>query len=313
MIKTLVGPLACAVALCLVASSVAVAQSTVYSTGFEAAGGFIPGNLNGQDSWAVTGGASNVTVGLGAQSSAQFVQLGAASVISRSASNAANRAIVRSYYQGNGSATLVAPTGPSPIAAAIAFRTVDASNIAVAGWDGSTNAWVEPAGPVTFSNAAWHEIVVTMDYTAHTFNVRVDGQNHLQNVPFDDVTVNQLHGISASSTTSSRVDGIGLFASAANGDYDGDGWTDKFESSGGNSNPLVGTSSTDYVTGDEPSFGDFNADNFHDAADYQALAAQLTNGTASVATGDMNGNGTVDVRDVTVYGNRVAGIITLMR
>lgn len=295
-------------------TSAAVAQSTVYATGFEAGDGIATGNLNGQNSWVVeAGGTATVTAGSGAQSSARFVQLGANSTITRAAASGSSQVLIRGYYQGGGSATLTAPVGGNPIAALIGFRQVDANNIAIAAWNGTTSQWTEPAGPVTFSNTGWHEIVIALDYTTKTFNVRVNGANHLQNLGFRDNSVSQLNGIGAGSETAARVDSIGLFASGANGDYDQDGWTDKFETAAGNSNPFAGTATTDFTAGNEPSLGNLNADGFHDAADYALLATAVANGTASVATGDMNGDGAVTVSDITHYGNRVAGTVSVMR
>lgn len=295
----------------VVAASPVLAQSTVYQTGFEAGDGFTANPLAGQDGWTVGSGTADVVGGSGANASSQFVQLGANSVASRAAANGANRAVVRGYYQGSGTATLLNPTGPN--AAALAFRTLDASNVTLAAWNGTTNTWVEPAGPPALSNTAWHEVVVALNYTAKTFNVRVNGANYLENIPFDDNTVVSLNGISASSGTNAKIDSLGLFESGANGDYDGDGWTDQFETSGGNSNPLAGNPGVAYTPGEEPTYGDFDADNDHDGADAAILAGQIANGTASPATGDFQVNGAVDVRDVTFFSNRAAGIFPLYR
>lgn len=291
-------------------TSIAAAQSTVYSTGFEVGDGITVGNLNGQASWVVdSGGTANVAAGAGAGASAQFVQMGANSTISRATASTDDQVIVRASYQGAGSPTLTTPTA-GPTAALIGFRTVSGSAIAIAAWDGTTNQWVEPASPVTFSNTDWHEVVVALDYSTKTYNVRVNGANHLQGVCFRDMSVSQLNGIGAGSQTAAKVDSVGLFASGPNGDYDADGWTDKFETAGGNSSPLAGTSTVDYVAGNEPSLGDLNADFNHDAADYALLATNLVNGGA---TADMNGDGSVNAADVTHYGNRVAGVIAVMR
>lgn len=300
-----------ATTLVLAAAGAARAQSTVYATGFEVGDGFTAGALAGQGGWAVGSGSANVTAGSGAGGSAQFVQMGTNSVANRPATSAASRVLVRTYYQGTGTATLLPPTGPN--AAALAFRTLDASNVTLAAWDGTANAWVEPAGPPALSNSAWHEIVVSLNYTAKTFNVRVNGANYLQNIPFDDNTVSDLEGISTSSTSNAKFDSIALYDSGANGDYDGDGWTDQFETAAGNSNPLAGNPGVAYTTGEEPSYGDYNADNNHDLTDAQLLAAQIANGTASPSTGDFQVNGVVDVRDVTYFANKVGGVNALYR
>ena len=293
-------------------TSAAAAQSTVYATGFEAGDGISTGNLNGQASWVVeAGGTATVTAGSGAGASARFVQLGANSTITRAASHADDQVLIRGYYQGGGSATLTAPVGGNPIAALIGFRQINGSTIAIAAWNGTTSQWVEPAGPVAFSNTAWHEIVIALDYSDKTFSVRVNGANHLQGLGFRDISVSQLNGFGAGSETAAKVDSIGLYASGASGDYDADGWTDRFETAGGASNPLAGTATTDYVTGNEPSLGDLNNDNVHD--DYAALAQALADGTASVSTGDVNGDNVVDVTDVSHYGNRVSGTVSVMR
>lgn len=293
-------------------TSVAAAQSTLYQTGFEPGDGIAAGPLNGQAGWAVAG-SGVVTAGGGAQGSATFVQLGANSTITRATTTPDDQVLVRGHYQGAGSTTLVIPATASPIAALVGFRTIDAGHIAIAAYNGATSQWVEPAGPVAFSNTAWHEIVIAMDYATKTFNVTVNGAPHLANVGFRDVGVSQLNGITAGSQTAARVDSVGLFASGPAGDFDTDGWSDAFETTGGASNPFAGTATVDYVTGDEPALGDLNGDNNHDAADYALLATAVVNGTASVATGDMNGDGVVDVADVSRFGNRVAGNIAIMR
>ncbi len=287
------------------------AQSVISNNSFDGPD-FDAGNLNGQQGWVVDSGTANVVTGpLTAPQGSNYVQLAAntAASLAAPAPGGTDYVIVEGFYYGSGSQTLTAPSGGNPIAVLLGFRSVDASNIAVAAFDGVAGDFVEPAGPVTFSNSAWHQMTVAIDYSGKTFSLAVDGQPHLQNVSFRDNSVASLNGIGVGSESGANVDSIVLYASSAVGDYDLDGFTDNFEVGYGTS-PVVGTPPPEYVDGETPSFGDLNNDNRHDADDVQLLAQQIVDGTADL---DITGSGGTNVEDVTAYALFTAGISPVLK
>jgi hypothetical protein len=282
-----------------VLASTANAQSVISSNSFDG-GDFSVGNLNGQSGWVVDSGTASVVTGpLTAAEGDGYVQLDAntAASLAAAAPGGTNYVIVEGYYYGAGSETLTAPTGGNPIAVLLGFRTIDGSNIAVAAYDGVAGDFVEPAGPVAFSNSAWHQMTVAIDYGSRTFSLAVDGQPHLQNVAFRDDSVSSLSGIGIGSESGANVDAITLYASSPVGDYDQDGFSDNFEVGFGTS-PTVGTPPPSYDPAVTPNYGDLNSDNRHDLDDVQLLAQQIVDGSADL---DINDSGATNVEDVTAY------------
>lgn len=287
-----------------VLAGTANAQSIISSNSFDGPD-YSAGNLNAQQGWVVDSGTAQVVTGpLTPAQGSGYVQLGANTAASLAApSPGTNYVIVEGYYYGSGSQTLTAPTGGNPIAVLLGFRSVDASNIAVAAYDGVAGDFVEPAGPVTFSNSAWHQMTVAIDYGNRSFSLAVNGQPHLQNIPFRDDTVSSLNGIGIGSESGANVDAITLYASSPEGDYDGDGFSDNFEVGWGTP-PTVGTPPPTYDPAETPSYGDLNNDGSHDIADVQLLAQQIVDGTASL---DITDSGATNVEDVTAFALFVSG------
>ncbi len=288
-----------------VLAGTANAQSVVSSNNFEGPD-FSAGNLDAQQGWVVDSGTAEVVSGpLTAAEGGSYVQLGAntAASLAAPAPGGTDYVIVEGFYYGGGSETLTAPTGGNPIAVLLGFRSIDASNIAVAAYDGVEGDFVEPNGPIAFSSTDWHQMTVAIDYSSRTFSLAVNGQPHLQNVAFRDDSVASLNGIGIGSESGANVDAITLYASSPLGDYDGDGFSDNFEVGWGTS-PLAGTPPPAYDPAETPSFGDLNGDNNHDSADVQLLAQQIVDGTADL---DITDSGTTNVEDVTAYALFVSG------
>jgi hypothetical protein len=220
-------------------SPLLAAGTPTYQTGFEATAdvsgvNFTAGTLNGQGQWSATGTA-NVVAGTGAGGSAQFVQQGANSTISRSATPGAsiNHALMRGYYNGGGDTELVLPEGNRSFAAIIGFLRIDQTTFRIAGWNGAASpaAWVQSSG--TFTSGQWHEVIVALDYRSgqKNFVVAVNGVSQVGTLGFHSPALATFNGFESHSGSGANVDTVGLFAS--DGDYDGDGILDAAEVTGG--------------------------------------------------------------------------------
>lgn len=190
----------------------AFAQTTFYSTSFEAPD-FTPGDLDGQDDWSVEeGSASVVDDAAGAFSGSQYVSQGENSVISRLVSgNGSNLVTFTGSYKGTGSDVLVVPDVEEPVAVLLGFRRIDADTFTIAAYDGEESDYIEPDPAVTFPNDEWVEITALIDYAEGEFDLSVNGEPYLMGVNFADAGATSLGGFKSLSASASDIDEIGFF------------------------------------------------------------------------------------------------------
>lgn len=224
----------------IVGSIPAVQAQLLYETDFETtpAPAFnLNATLNGQNGWSVVQGAatvSNLRSGATGASGAQHVNQTTNSIIRYSLTTPSDNVLVRGKWYGAGSATLTLPNTQNAIAALIGFKSLTASTFTIEAYNGNTDSFSGPG--TSFSNTVWHDIDLNIDYAAQNFDVRVNNQTYLSDVPFQS-SVSQLNGFESHAENSSNTDRLKFYAS--DGDFDNDGVSDEEEFETNGRNPFV--------------------------------------------------------------------------
>lgn len=222
--------------LSLCAATLALAADVPYLTGFEAADGFSTGNLDGQDSWFVDSGISEVQNSTTAHGF-QAVRLDSGASIGVAISGGVGSVVwVDTFVRTSGTENAPVLGSMSERSSVIHFSST--SGIQALDGDGSGSGIFQSVG-VFPSGSSFQRITLRQDYSAHDWDLYIDGQLEASSLGFKDNSINRLSGLRQYSEQTAYLDSVSATTLGITNDADGDGIVDLDETKFYDTDPNV--------------------------------------------------------------------------
>ncbi len=193
-------------------------------TGFESSDGFSLGNLDGQGDWFVETGTS-VVQNAESMYGTQAVRLDPGATIGVPISGGGSVVWIDAFVRTGGTTNVPSLAAMGERSSVVYFGSSD--GVQPLDGDGSgSGVFLTLSPPATLSPTEWRRITLRQDYTAHTWDLYIDGSLRASGLGFKDNTISSLSGLRQYSEETAYLDAVSATTVGLTDDSDSDQLSD---------------------------------------------------------------------------------------